>query len=90
MAKLSKNKTKNLTKEEKIKALEDIIQVVLISIPKEIEAAKLYRSAAEYSISQDVKELLLNLSAQEKEHEEKLRRILSNLKAELSNLKSNK
>ena len=77
----------NMSKKEKIKALEEMIQVVLIRIPKEVEAMRFYLSAAEKSINQASKELFLNLAQQEKGHEAELRRILEDLKSELVKVK---
>ncbi|MDK2792934.1 MAG: hypothetical protein PWQ25_1797 [Deferribacteres bacterium] len=77
----------NLSKREKIKALEEMIQVVLIRIPKEIEAMRFYLSAAEKSVTQASKELFINLAQQEKGHEAELKRILEDLKQQLAELK---
>ncbi|MBZ4671830.1 rubrerythrin [Deferribacterales bacterium Es71-Z0220] len=77
----------NLSKKEMMKALEEMIQVVLIRIPKEVEAMRFYQSAAEKSVTQASKELFLNLAQQEKGHEAELRRILEDLKRQLNELK---
>ncbi|UOD35898.1 rubrerythrin [Deferribacteraceae bacterium V6Fe1] len=76
-----------MSKKEMIKALEEMIQVVLIRIPKEVEAMRFYQSAAEKSVTQASKELFLNLAQQEKGHEAELRRILEDLKRQLNELK---
>lgn len=78
----------NLSKKEKIKTLEEMMQVVLIRIPKEVEAMRFYLSAAEKSVSSSSKELFENLARQEKGHEAELRRILGDIKNELETLKN--
>lgn len=77
----------NLSKKEMIIALEEMIQVVLIRIPKEVEAMRFYQSAAEKAVTNASKELFLNLARQEKGHEAELRRILEDLKQQLDELK---
>jgi rubrerythrin len=87
LAKLREDAMENLSKKEMMKALEEMIQVVLIRIPKEVEAMRFYQSAAEKSVTQASKELFLNLAQQEKGHEAELRRILEDLKRQLNELK---
>ncbi|MGA1862791.1 rubrerythrin [Deferribacter thermophilus] len=77
-----------MDKKSKIKALEQMIEVVLIRIPKEIEAMRFYKSAAEKAVDENAKKLFESLAEQEKGHEAELRRILENLKAQLSELKN--
>ncbi len=77
-----------MQKREKKKELEEMIEVVLLRIPKEIEARKFYKSAAEKTTSQAAKDLFFNLSDQEKGHEAELRRILKQLQEELQELMS--
>lgn len=77
----------NLSKKEMMTALEEMIQVVLIRIPKEVEAMRFYQSAAEKAVTSASRELFLNLAKQEKGHEAELRRILEDLKQQLNELK---
>ncbi|NIR15896.1 MAG: rubrerythrin [Desulfobacterales bacterium] len=72
----------------RIRSLEEMIQVVLLAIPEETSAQKLYLSAAEKAVSEESKTLFLTLAAQEKGHEAELRHLLENLKSELQSLKS--
>lgn len=77
----------NLSKKEMITAIQEMIQVVLIRIPKEIEAMRFYQAAAEKAVNNASRELFLNLAKQEKGHEAELRRILEDLKQQLDELK---
>ncbi|MCX8083770.1 MAG: rubrerythrin [Calditerrivibrio sp.] len=78
-----------MNKADKIKALEEMVQIVLLRIPKEIEAMHFYLKAAEKSTTEEAKNLFLSLAQQEKGHEAELRRILQDLKNELEILKKN-
>lgn len=77
----------DMTKVEKIKAIEEMIQIVLLRIPKEIEAMHFYTRAAEKSTTEEAKNLFLSLAQQEKGHEAELRRILQDLKEQLKEIK---
>ncbi|MCA1927299.1 MAG: rubrerythrin [Calditerrivibrio sp.] len=77
----------NLSKQNKVKAIEEMIQIVLLRIPKEVEAMHFYKKAAEKSTTKEAQELFLSLAQQEKGHEAELRRILQDLKEELKNIK---
>jgi rubrerythrin len=79
-----------LQNKEKIKELQEMIEVVLIRIPKEIEAMNFYMSAAQKTTSPDAKELFVSLSIQEQGHEAELRRILQQLQDEFKALKQTK
>lgn len=72
---------------ERIKALEEMIQVVLLAIPTEISAYEFYMNAALKSTSDSSRELFESLARQEKGHEAELHRILAETKTELSELK---
>ena len=71
----------------KIKELQEMIEVVLLRIPREIEARMFYMSAAQKTTSPAAKELFITLSEQEQGHEAELRRILGQLQDELKTLK---
>ncbi|MEC9492128.1 ferritin family protein [Flexistipes sp.] len=77
-----------MDKKQKKKSLEEMIEVVLFRIPKEIEAMRFYKSAAEKATDEAAKELFENLAAQEKGHEAELRRILNELKNQLNDLRN--
>lgn len=77
----------NLSKKEMITVIQEMIQVVLIRIPKEVEAMRFYQAAAEKAVNDASRELFLNLAKQEKGHEAELRRILEDLKQQLNELK---
>lgn len=68
---------------QRIRELEEMIQVVLLAIPREISAREFYLQAAKKAVSDSSRELFSDLAEQEKGHEAELRRILAELKAEL-------
>ena len=72
---------------KRIKGVEEMIQVVLLSIPREISSRDFYLSAAKKATSDDSRELFEFLAQQEMGHEAELRRILGKLKNELESLK---
>ncbi len=72
----------------RIKGVEEMIQVVLLAIPREISARHFYLSAANKATSDESRELFEFLAQQEMGHEAELRRILVNLKNDLKNLKN--
>ncbi len=71
----------------KIRELEDMIETVLISIPREISAREFYLGAVSRFRSGPAKELFTDLANQEKGHEAELRKILERLRSELDDLK---
>lgn len=71
----------------KIRELEDMIEIVLISIPREISAREFYLNSVKKFRSGPAKELFADLANQEKGHEAELRRILKRLRAELTEMK---
>jgi rubrerythrin len=77
-----------MDRKKKIRATEEMIEVVLIRIPKEIEAMRFYQSAAQKATDDSARELFENLAEQEKGHEAELKRILADLKAQLKELKN--
>ncbi len=74
-------------KKAKIRELENMIETVLISIPREITAREFYLSAVNKFRTGPAKELFTNLANQEKGHEAELRHILTRLRNELEDLK---
>lgn len=76
-----------VNKKQKMKELNNIIEVVLIRIPREIEARTFYISASQRFSSSTAKELFKELALQEAGHEAELRRILNDLQEELRVLK---
>jgi len=72
---------------DKIKELEMMIEIVLISIPREIFAREFYLNSVKKFRSGPSKELFTDLAEQEKGHEAELRKILKRLRNELSTLK---
>lgn len=71
---------------KKVKGLEEMIQVVLLAIPRETSARDFYLHAARRSNSEPARELFESLAMQEIGHEAELRRILLTLKMELAAL----
>jgi rubrerythrin len=72
----------------RVNAIEEMIQVVLLAIPREINAYEFYISAARKATSDSSRDLFVTLAQQEKGHEAELRKILGDLKTELSDLKT--
>jgi rubrerythrin len=70
-----------------VRDIEEMIQVVLIAIPREIRAQEFYLSAARKAISDNSRELFESLARQERGHEAELRRILNDLKRQLERFK---
>ena len=71
----------------KIKELEDMIEIVLISIPREISAREFYLNSVKKFRDGPARELFRDLAEQEYGHEAELRKILKRLKIELEELK---
>ncbi|MEN8152991.1 MAG: ferritin family protein [Acidobacteriota bacterium] len=74
----------------KIRELEEMIEIVLISIPREISAREFYLNSIKKFRSGPAKELFTDLANQEKGHEAELRRILKRLRTELDEMKESK
>ncbi len=72
---------------QRIKALEEMIQVVLLAIPREISAYEFYLNAAGKATTDSSRDLFHTLADQEKGHEAELKKILGELKTELGKLK---
>lgn len=70
-----------------IRSYEEMIQVVLLAIPKETAAYEFYLNAAKRATSDEACELFESLARQEKGHEASLRKILERLKMELREIK---
>ena len=71
----------------RIEGIEEMIQVVLLAIPREISSRNFYLNATKKATSDESRELIEFLAQQEMGHEAELRRILENLKKDLENLK---
>ena len=72
---------------QKIRELEDMIEIVLISIPREISAREFYLNSVQKFREGPARELFSDLAEQELGHEAELRTILKRLKEELLELK---
>lgn len=70
------------------KVLEKMIEVIARSIPKERDAAKLYRDTARGSTREMARMLFEKLASQEEEHEIKLRSAMQILNKELAAVKA--
>ena len=73
--------------EDKKRALEEMIEVLVVAIPREISAYEFYMSASRKSVNDASRELFVSLAHQEKGHEAALRGIMEELKKELEELK---
>jgi rubrerythrin len=83
----SRGKEMEKQNKERIKALEEMIQVVLLAIPRENSACEFYLNAAEKAVTDSSREMSHTLADQEKGHEAELKKILDELKSELGKLK---
>ena len=70
-----------------IREIEDMIEIVLISIPREISAREFYLNSVQKFREGPARELFTDLAEQELGHEAELRKILKRLKSELLDLK---
>jgi rubrerythrin len=77
-------------KKKRIKELEEMIEVVLLSIPREIASQKYYQRAFEKTSSETAKKFFKTFVKEEKEHETNLKKILKDLQTELEHLKKSK
>jgi rubrerythrin len=68
---------------DRIKELQEMIEIVLIAIPRETEAYNYYMNAYNRTASETSRRMFLYLAEQEKMHEAKLKTQLAELKAEL-------
>ena len=74
-------------RKKKIKELEEMIEVVLLSIPREIASQKFYQSALEKATTDTSRKFFLSLVKEEKRHEANLRNIFNELQNELKKVK---
>jgi rubrerythrin len=74
-------------KKKRIKELEEMIEVVVLSIPREIASQKYYQKALEKASSDSTRKFFKSFVAEEKRHEANLRKILNDLQNELKTLK---
>ena len=79
-----------MSKDEKIKRIEEMIQVVLKMIPKEIQSRDVYLGVYEKAFNDATRKLFKFLADQEEGHEKKLRAVLLILQKEIDNIKSGK
>ncbi len=80
----------NEEKKKRIKELEEMIEVVLLSIPREIASQKYYQKALEKASSDTTMKFFKTLVKEEKGHEATLKKILKDLQTELKQLKKSK
>jgi len=74
-------------KKKRVKELEEMIEVVLLSIPREIASQKYYQMAYDKASSDAARKFFQSLIDEEKRHEAKLKKVLNDLQTELKNLK---
>ncbi len=78
------------TRKKRIKELEDMIEVLILSIPREIASQQFYQAAVDKATSETTRKFFLSLVEQEKSHETNLTKILNDLQKELRQLKKQK
>ena len=76
----------NETRKERIKELNEMIEFIVISIPREIASQKYYQKAMEKASSESTQEFFQGFVEEEKRHEADLRRVLNDLRNELKRL----
>jgi rubrerythrin len=77
-------------KKKRIKELEEMIEVVLLSIPREIASQKYYQKAIEKASSDTTMKFFKTFVDEEKRHEADLKKILKDMQTELKQLKKSK
>ena len=68
------------------KDLREMIEVVTLAIPREVEAYNAYMKAANASKAEESRKLFIALAQQEKGHEKVLKDLLEDLKKQLQAL----
>ena len=79
----------NESKKKRIKELNEMIEFIVISIPREIASQKYYQQAAKKASSDATRKFFLHFVEEEKRHEANLRKILNDLQNKLKELKGN-
>jgi len=77
-------------RKKRIKELKEMIEVLILAIPREIASQQFYQAAVEKATSETTRKFFLSLVEQEKSHEANLTKILNNLQMELKQLKKQK
>jgi len=75
------------TKKIRIKELNEMIEFIIISIPREIASQKYYQHAMEKATSEATRKFFQHFVEEEKKHEANLKKILKELKNELEKLR---
>ena len=76
----------NEARKERIKELNEMIEFIVISIPREIASQKYYQKAAGKTSNESTREFFQHFVEEEKRHEANLKRILNDLQNELRQL----
>ncbi len=71
-----------------LEELEEMKEILLIAIPKEISARDFYLNAAKKFKTQESVQLFLSLAEQEKGHEASLRKILAEIEDNIKKIKN--
>jgi rubrerythrin len=77
-------------RKKRIKELKQMIEVLILAIPREIASQQFYQAAVDKATSETTRKFFLSLVEQEKSHEANLTKILNNLQTELKQLKKQK
>lgn len=77
-------------RKKRIKELKEMIEVLILAIPREIASQQFYQAAVDKATSETTRKFILSLIEQEKSHEANLTKILNNLQMELKQLKKQK
>lgn len=76
----------NRKRKKRIKELNEMIEYIVISIPREIASQKFYQKAAEKASSEPTQKFFQHFVEEEKRHEANLKGILNELQDELKRL----
>ena len=80
----------NEKKKRRIKELEEMIEIVILAIPRKIDSQKYYQKAIDKVSSDTIRELSKTFVMEGNCTEVNLRKILKDLKTELKQLKKSK
>lgn len=72
---------------KRAKELEEMIEILLLAIPKEVISQKFYQTAVAKATSDSTRVFFESLVKEERGHEMRLKRILNELQTELRELK---
>lgn len=76
-----------MTKDEKIRKIEEQIEALTVAVPKEDAAHRFYMDLAEGASHKGAKEMYLKLAEQELHHKHDLEKLIDTLKGQIEKLR---